>query len=43
MRSLLVSPEALAGRGPQIAGSPDLAALRARLAGELGEFVARPL
>jgi hypothetical protein len=43
MRSVLVSPEALARRGPEITASPDLAAIRTGLAGELDRFVGRPL
>lgn len=43
MRSVLISPEALALRGSEIAASPDLTGLKARLCAELDEFVARPL
>ena len=43
MQSVLISPEMLARRGPEIAASPDLSGLKARLSAELDEFVARPL
>ena len=43
MRSVLVSPDALERRRGDMAASPDLQALDARLRAEVGEFVARPL
>jgi len=43
MRSVLVSPEALERRRAEIAAAPDLAAIQARLTGELEDFLARPL
>ena len=43
MQSVLISPEVLARRGSEIAASPDLTGLKARLSAELDEFVARPL
>ncbi len=43
MRSLLISPEDLERRRSEIAAAPDLAAIHARLAGELAAFAERPL
>jgi len=43
VRSVLVSPDALERRRGDVAASPDLQALDARLRAEVGEFVARPL
>ena len=43
MRSLLVAPDDLERRRAELAASPDLAALKTRLAGELDAFATRPL
>jgi len=43
MRSLIVSLDALERRRPELAASPELAALRARLRSELDDIAARPL
>jgi len=43
VKSVLVSPEALERRRAQLAASPDLTALAARLRAEVGEFATRPL